>query len=61
MTQMALANNTYYTLYKPMYFEFPDEAGAYKDIANNVMIGSGLKTSVNAKSLTQNETDFFFP
>ena len=61
MTQMALANNTYYTLYKPMFFEFPDEAGAYKDIANNVMIGSGLKTSVNAKSITQNETDFFFP
>lgn len=61
LSQISLGNNTYYTLYKPLFFEFPEEAGAYEDIANNVMIGSGLKTSVNAKSLTANTTDFYFP
>jgi alpha-glucosidase (family GH31 glycosyl hydrolase) len=61
MTQMSLANNTFYTLYKPLFFAFPDEAGAYKDIVNNVMIGPSIKTSVNARSVTQNMTDFYFP
>ena len=58
---MSLGNNTYYTLYKPMFFEFPNDKLAFEDIANNVMIGSALKTSVNAKSLTANTTDFYFP
>jgi alpha-glucosidase (family GH31 glycosyl hydrolase) len=58
---MSLGNNTYYTLYKPMFFEFPNDVLAFNDIANNVMIGKAIKTSVNAKSLTAITTDFYFP
>jgi len=61
MSQVSLANNTFYTVYKPLFFEFPEDKGAYEDIANNVMIGSALKTSVNAKSLTDETTAFYFP
>jgi len=39
-------------VYKPLFFEFPEEYGAFEDIANNVMLGSALKVSVNAKNLT---------
>jgi alpha-glucosidase (family GH31 glycosyl hydrolase) len=52
MSQVSYANNTYYTVYKPVFFEFPEEDGAFEDIANNVMLGSALKISVNAKNLT---------
>lgn len=61
MTQMSLGNNTFYMLYKPLFFEFAEDMNSYKDIANNVMVGPAIKTSVNAKSLTQNTTDFYFP
>jgi alpha-glucosidase (family GH31 glycosyl hydrolase) len=61
MSQVSYSNNTFYTVYKPLFFEFSEDDGAYGDIANNVMIGSALKVSVNAKNLTQEETDFYFP
>ena len=44
-----------------MFFEFPEDAGAYEDIANNVMIGPAIKTSVNVKDLTSGSTPFYFP
>jgi alpha-glucosidase (family GH31 glycosyl hydrolase) len=61
MSQISYGNNTYYTVYKPLFFEFPDDAGAFSDVANNVMIGPALKTSINAKSVSQPTTDFYFP
>jgi len=61
MSQISYGNNTYYTVYKPLFFEFPDDAGAFSDIANNVMIGPALKTSINARSVSQPTTDFYFP
>ena len=61
MSQVSYANQTYTTVYKPLFFEFPDDNGAYDDIANNVMIGSALKTAINAVNLTVSTTDFYFP
>jgi hypothetical protein len=61
LSQVAYGNNTFYTVYKPLFFEFPDDDGSYADIANNVMIGPALKTSINAVNLTQSMTDFYFP
>ena len=61
MSQLSFGNITQSTVYKPLFFEFPEDPGAYTDIPNNVMIGQALKTSVNAVNLTQTETDFYFP
>jgi alpha-glucosidase (family GH31 glycosyl hydrolase) len=61
MSQLSFGNNTQSTVYKPLFFEFPEDPGAYTDIPNNVMIGQALKTSVNAVNLTQTETEFYFP
>ncbi|TNV80890.1 hypothetical protein FGO68_gene10810 [Halteria grandinella] len=48
-------------MYKPLFFEFPQDAGTYQDIVNNVMIGPAIKTSVNARSLSDATTDYYFP
>lgn len=61
LTQMSMGVNTYYVLYKPLFFEFPEDKNAYNDIANNVMIGGALKTAVNARNITTPTTDFYFP
>jgi hypothetical protein len=50
MSAVSYANITYQTAYKPLFFEFPEDAGAFVDIANNVMIGSAIKTSINVKN-----------
>lgn len=49
------------TLYKPLFFEFSEDIKATLNIEQNVMLGSALKLSMNAESLTQKTTDFYFP
>jgi alpha-glucosidase (family GH31 glycosyl hydrolase) len=49
------------TFYKPMFFEFPDDDEAYKNVGYNVMLGSALKLSINAASLTTDTTEYYFP
>jgi len=61
MSQASYGNLTFSTVYKPLFFEFPDDDGAYADIANNVMIGPALKTAINAVNLSQEMTSFYFP
>ena len=61
MTQVSLGNNTFYMVYKPLFFEFPEDKGAFNNFSNNVMIGPAIKTSVNVKDLTSPTTDFYFP
>ena len=35
------------TLYKPLFFEFPDDDKAYNDIIYNAMLGDSIKLSIN--------------
>ena len=49
------------TFYKPLFFEFPEDSTATKNITYNVMLGSALKLSINSDNLTRSETDFYFP
>jgi len=39
-------------LYKPVYFSFPNEAGSYIEPHNNIMLGDGLKLSIQSNSTT---------
>lgn len=48
-------------VYKPVFFEYPDDINAYGNLTNNVMIGDSLKVSVLADQLGQNYTQFYFP
>jgi len=35
-------------LYKPLFFEFPDDAKAYEDQPYNIMLGKALKLGINS-------------
>lgn len=48
-------------LFKPLFFEFPDDDSAYLDQPFNIMLGSGLKLGINSAVLDQNSTNFLFP
>jgi alpha-glucosidase (family GH31 glycosyl hydrolase) len=47
------------TLYKPLFFEFPDDFGAYLG-DSNVMLGPAIKVQ-SSYDLVNNETNFYFP
>lgn len=49
------------TLYKPLFFEFPDDAKAYEDQPYNIMLGKAMKLGINSNVLGQDETTFLFP
>lgn len=53
--------STYSLLYKPLFFEFPEDPNAFNDIPNNVMIGGALKTAVNARNISAETTEYYFP
>jgi len=49
--------------YKPMYFNYPNDLGAYTYTSQNVMLGDSLKLSFNPTSMNYgvDESNFFFP
>jgi len=50
------------TLYKPLFFEFPEDPLATQDVINNVILRSALKLSLNASALNETSTSsFYFP
>lgn len=50
-------------LYRPMYFDFPNDMKAYENTTNNIMLGaSGGKAKVSVNALSDaNTTAFYFP
>lgn len=49
MFSISMGNEA--TLYKPLFFEFPNDANAYWDQEQNVMLGSSLKLSIQSNQL----------
>jgi alpha-glucosidase (family GH31 glycosyl hydrolase) len=49
------------SLYKPLFFEFPNDDSAYLDQPYNIMLGSALKLGINSNVLDQNTTSILFP
>jgi len=60
-TELSKIHKSGGTLYKPLFFEFPDDESAYLDQSYNVMLGSALKLGINTFALDQNTTAFRFP
>lgn len=60
-TELTLISQYGGTFFQPLYFEFPNDHGAYKDIQNNIMLGPGLKASFLTNSLASGNYDFYFP
>lgn len=61
-TQMSLLSKEGGAFYRPLFFDFPQDPKAYLNQTHNVMLGSGLKASIQS---TENEnvtwTDYYFP
>ena len=61
-TQLSMiSQGSVAALYKPLFFEFPNDIGAYADQERNVMLGEALKLSILSNELDQNTTSFYFP
>lgn len=48
------------TFFKPLFFEFPDDEGAYLGQTFNAMVGSSLKLAFNSQELTD-LSKFYYP
>jgi alpha-glucosidase (family GH31 glycosyl hydrolase) len=59
-TQMMKLTQEGGAFYKPLFFEFPNDANAYFDQEQNVMLGSALKLGIATKT-NQNITNFYYP
>jgi alpha-glucosidase (family GH31 glycosyl hydrolase) len=47
--------------FKPLFYNYPTDEMAYKDVNNNFLIGNSLKASMLTNKVGQNTTDFYFP
>lgn len=48
-------------MYKPVFFEYPEDLNTFDDIRYNVMLGEALKLSINSDTLGVTSTSFYFP
>lgn len=60
-SQMNMINEQGGALVRPLFFEFPNDANAYRDINNNYMIGDSLKISFVTNSTDTIFADQYFP
>jgi alpha-glucosidase (family GH31 glycosyl hydrolase) len=60
-TELSWISITGGAFYKPLFFEFPSEAGAYENQELNIMLGSALKLGIQSTTTGVNTTDFYFP
>lgn len=60
-TQMSIIQEEGGSYFRPVFYDFPDEAGAYEHQELNVMLGPSLKLSVQSSALNQATTTFYFP
>jgi len=58
---MAIISREGGTLFKPLAFEWSNDPNAYFEIANNIMIGSAMKLSIQVTDISKVSTDYYFP
>ena len=49
------------TLFKPLFFEFPDDIQAMQNISQNIMLGSALKLSITTDNSKSPSDNYYFP
>jgi len=47
-TELSMLSQEGGAFYKPMFFEFPGEAGAYENQEINIMLGSGVYLGIQS-------------
>ncbi len=51
-TQMSIVQREGGAFYKPLFFEYPNDDGAYTNQELNIMVGPALKLGIQSKALT---------
>ena len=60
-TQLSLVSANGGAFFKPVFFEFPEDAKAYTNPQYNIMLGNAVKVSVLSDTLGQDKTTYYFP
>lgn len=61
-SEIRHASNHGGAFFKPVFFEFPKDQDAYKNLTHNVMLGKQLKVSFQStENETKEWTDYYFP
>jgi len=60
-TELSMLSKEGGAFYKPLFFEFPGEAGAYENQEWNIMIGSAAKLGILSTETGKDTNDFYFP
>jgi alpha-glucosidase (family GH31 glycosyl hydrolase) len=59
-TQMSIIQQEGGSYFRPLFYDFPNEEGAYEDQELNIMLGPSLKLGI-LSGTSANTTDFYFP
>lgn len=59
-TQMSMIQQDGGAFYRPLFFDFPNDDGAYENQEYNVMLGPSLKLGIQSKALTTT-SEFYYP
>jgi alpha-glucosidase (family GH31 glycosyl hydrolase) len=59
-TEMLKVSLNRGSFFKPLFFTFPNDLGAYKAQIYNAMAGDSLKLAFNSEAI-QDNTDFYYP
>ena len=59
-TQMSIVQREGGAFYKPLFFEYPNDDGAYTNQELNIMVGPALKLGIQSKALTT-VSQFYYP
>lgn len=61
-TEMSMLHEEGGAFYRPLFFDFPQDADAYQNQTHNVMLGKNLKLSIQStEDENKTETDYYFP
>lgn len=61
MTSLASVSSYRKAIYKPVFFEYPEDMNTYSEIGYNVILGEALKLSVLSDKVGVTSWLFYFP